>query len=129
MRCSGSPTTHRTANHTPQPNRNRHSTPDRTNYFDGNMYRYSISTGGRFRRSDIVADALCVLPGAPGQTLDQRSFLLFPGLACPLGARSPGRARSKLIKAPRKRGATVPARRRALDIRPAGRPYHTAAIR
>ena len=33
-------------------------------YFDGSTYRYSISTGERFRRSDIVADALCALPGA-----------------------------------------------------------------
>src|SRR4051812_9169643 len=32
-------------------------------HFGGSLYRHSISTGGRFRRSDIVADALCVLPG------------------------------------------------------------------
>jgi len=31
-------------------------------YFEGSTYRYSISTGERLRRSDIVADALCVLP-------------------------------------------------------------------
>ena len=35
---------------TPRPNRSRHSTPDRTNYLDGNVKRHSISTGGRFRR-------------------------------------------------------------------------------
>ena len=36
----------------------------RTSYSEGITYRYSISTEECFRRSDIVADALCVLPGA-----------------------------------------------------------------
>jgi hypothetical protein len=44
-----------------------------------------ISTGGCFRRSDIVADALCALPGA--QAVDQHEQApdqAFPGqgLAC-----------------------------------------------
>jgi hypothetical protein len=37
-------------------------------YFGGSLYRHSISTGACFRRSDIVADALCALPGAHNRT-------------------------------------------------------------
>jgi hypothetical protein len=55
-------------------------------YFEGNTCRYSISIGACFRRSDIVADALCALPGATQSDITTRSLnALVSGLRRAVG--------------------------------------------